>query len=303
VNTIQRRKLLCRPRGGLNDMVSQIERCCRYAELTNRAVIVDTNYGADSFGDDFDHYFISRQQHLILSAKGLDHELDCASTFPPSLTRRMSSYKISWDQRKDGFVEWESGELLTFDFNKDYPHELLVHQQHGRLPISASIFMRLSLQPALTKELLARVAKIGGPYLGVHVRHTDYRSDYRPLFGQLAGVEVPKLFVATDNQKVLDEFRAALPGKQIFSFAEELSNDGNPIHLRGRKVGNVYRRNCDAILDLLLLALSVGIVSADLLNGRRGLSKSGFTVLAMELLKQKRYLSELLGPAVKIGLD
>ena len=303
MNTINRRKLLCRPRGGLNDMVSQIERCCRYAELTNRAVIVDTDYGADSFGDDFDRYFISRQQHLILSAKGLDHELDCASTFPPSLARRMSSYKSSWDQRKDGFVERESGELLTFDFNEDYPHELLVHQQHGRLPISVSIFMRLSLRPELTKELLARVASIGGPYLGVHVRHTDYRSDYHPLIDQLAGGEIARLFVATDNRKVLDEFRAALPGKQIFSFAEELSDDGSPIHLRGRRVGNVHRRNCDAILDLLLLALSVGVVSADLLNGRRDFTKSGFTVLATELFKQKRYLSELLGPAVKIGLD
>ncbi|MGL4591461.1 MAG: hypothetical protein ACRCVZ_06440, partial [Aestuariivirga sp.] len=165
------------------------------------------------------------------------------------------------------------------------------------------IFMRLSLQPALTKELLARVAKIGGPYLGVHVRHTDYRSDYHPLIRQLAGGEIARLFVATDNRKVLDEFRGALPGKQIFSFAEELSDDGSPIHLRGRRVGNVHRRNCDAILDLLLLALSVGVVSADLLNGRRDFTKSGFAVLATELFKQKRYLSGLLGPAVKIGLD
>jgi len=303
VNTIQRRKLLCRPRGGLNDMLSQIERCCRYAELTNRAVIVDTEYGADGYGDEFDRYFISRQQHLILSAKGLDDALDCASTFPPSVARRMSSYKLSWDQQKDGFVEWESGELLTFDFNKDYPHELLVHQQHGRVLFAASVFMRLSLRPELTKALLARVARIGGPYLGVHVRHTDYRSDYRLLIDQIAGSEIIRVFLATDNRKVLDEFRAALPGKQVFSFAEELSDDGSPIHLRGRKVGNVYRRNCDAILDLLLLALSVGLVSADLLNGRRGVLKSGFTVLATELFKQKRYLSELLGPAVKIGLD
>ena len=147
------------------------------------------------------------------------------------------------------------------------------------------------------------MAKIGGPYLGVHVRLTDYRSDYRPLIDQLGGGEIARLFVATDNRKVLAEFRAALPGKQVFSFAEELSEDGSPIHVRGRKAGNVYRRNCDAILDLLLLALSVGLVSADLLNGRRDFTKSGFTVLATELFKQKRYLSELLGPAVKIELD
>ena len=121
----------------------------------------------------------------------------------------MSCYKSSWDATASMVLSSsQTGEPLTFDFNEDYPHELLVHQQHGRLPISVSIFMRLSLRPELTKELLARVASIGGPYLGVHVRHTDYRSDYRPLIDQLAGGEIARLFVATDNRKVLDEFRA-----------------------------------------------------------------------------------------------
>jgi hypothetical protein len=65
----------------------------------------------------------------------------------------------------------------------------------------------------------------------------------------------------------------------------------------------VFRRNSDAILDLLLLGLSGHIVSADITNSPYGFKKSGFTVLAMELASQKRYLSELLGEGVKIGLD
>ena len=69
-------------------------------------------------------------------------------------------------------------------------------------------------------------------------------------------------------------------------------------------MGNVHRRNSDAILDLLLLALSVGVVSADLLNGRRDFTKSGFHGTRNGTRSsQKRYLSELLGAAVKIGLD
>ena len=303
MTNISRRMLLCRPRGGLNDMLSQIERCCRYAEMTNRAVFVDTSFGADSFDDEFDRYFISRQQHLMLSAKSLYPVFDRVSTFPPSVEKRLSSYRVLWDKRRDGYAERESGELLTFDFARDYPQDLLVHQQYGRRPIAVSIFMRLTLQPALTRELLSRVSKIGGPYLGAHVRHTDYRSNYHPVIEHVAGVEIAKVFLATDNQKVLEEFRVALPGKQIYSFAEELSVDGSPLHLRKPTKGNVFRRNCDAILDLLLLALSVGIVSADIANGRSGHTKSGFTVLAIELAKQKRYLSELLGCTVKIGLD
>jgi hypothetical protein len=295
--------LLCRPRGGLNDMLSQIERCCRYAENTNRAVIVDTKYGPDSYGDEFDRYFQSRQRHLILGAGNLYPVFDRSSTFPACLQGRVSSYDSVFDAARLAYVERETQQPITFDFTKSYPHDLLVHQQHRRRPDAVSVFLRLRLQPALTNELLSRVGKIGGPYLGIHIRHTDYRSDYRPVIGRIAAASVAKVFLATDNQAVLDEFRSALPGQQIFSFAEGLSVDGRPIHYRSHAEVDVFRRNCDAILDLLLLALSSGVVSADITNSPYGIKKSGFTVLAAGLANQKRYLSELLGNGVKIGLD
>ena len=295
--------LLCRPRGGLNDMLSQIERCCRYAEKTYRAVIVDTRFGADGYGDEFDRYFVSRQTQLILSARDLYPVFDRATTFPACLQGRVSSYESHFDDVKKVYVEQETRQPLTFDFAQNYQHDLLVHQQHRRRPIAVSAFMRLRLQPLLTRELLSRFSKIGGPYLGVHIRHTDYRSDYHPVIGRIAAAKVAKAFLATDNQGVLDEFIRSLPGKQIFSFSEDLSVDGKPIHHRSPAEGNVFRRNCDAVLDLLLLALSVGVVSADITNSPYGIKKSGFTVLATELANQKRYLSELLGDTVKIGLD
>jgi hypothetical protein len=295
--------LLCRPRGGLNDMLSQIERCCRYAEMTDRSVIVDTKFGRESFGDDFDRYFISRQSRLVLSASELRADLDRAEVFPTGLKGRVSSYDWYRDETSKLHVDRQTGEPLTFDFAQDYPHDLLVHQQPRRRPYAVSAFMRLRLQPQLTHELLARFAKIGGPYLGVHIRHTDYQSDYQPVIEQVAAAKLKKLFLATDNQQILDLFRTSLPGKEIHSFARDLSVDGNPIHLRSADKGDVFRRNNDAILDLLLLALSGHIVSADITNSPYGFKKSGFTVLAMELASQKRYLSELLGEGVKIGLD
>ena len=295
--------LLCRPRGGLADILSQIEGCCRYAERTNRVVIVDTNFGADSFADEFDRYFMSRQTRLILSARNFHQVFDRVSTFPACLQGRVSSYNWNYEGAQRGFVERETRQRLTFDFGKHYPHDLLVHQDARRWPQGVSVFMRLKLQPQLTRELLSRFSKIGGPYLGVHIRHTDYQSNYRPVIERLAAAPAAKIFLATDNQKILDEFRTSLPGKQIFSFAEELSMDGKPIHVRAPAKGDVYIRNRDAILDLLLLGLSGSLVSPDIINGPPRVKKSGFMVLASELVNQKRYLSELLGNSVKIGLD
>ena len=76
------RLLLCRPQGGLNDMLCQVEACCRYGERSGRSVIVDTNYaGSTYFRDDLRNYFRSRHGKLIL---GLDDpsSLDGATVFP-----------------------------------------------------------------------------------------------------------------------------------------------------------------------------------------------------------------------------
>jgi hypothetical protein len=37
------RLLVCRPQGGLKDMLCQIEQCCRYAERFDRTVLVETD--------------------------------------------------------------------------------------------------------------------------------------------------------------------------------------------------------------------------------------------------------------------
>ena len=111
-----RRMLLCRPRGGLADMLSQIERCCRYAERTNRIVIVDAKFGAESYGDEFDRYFLSRQTRLILGARDLHPVFDRASTFPAYLQGRVSSYDSHFDDAKKAYVERETRQPITFDF-------------------------------------------------------------------------------------------------------------------------------------------------------------------------------------------
>lgn len=295
--------MLCRPYGGFMDILSQIEKCCRYAETSDRTVIVDTKFASDAFAADFDDYFISRQSRLILAPKDFVPVFDRASVFPACLQGRVSSYNWDFVQAEGLFIERETRHPLTFDFDHQYPHDLLVHHQGRRTPFAVAAFMRLRLKLPLVRELLSRYDKIGGPYLGVQIRHTDYRSDYRPLMERLAVAGVKKLFLATDNKQVLEEFRASLHGKQVFSFAEELSSDGTPIHLRAPAKGDIHKRNCDAILDLLLLALSGNVLSPDLTNAPGRIKKSGFTVLATELANQKRYLSELLGDTVKIGLD
>lgn len=304
------RYLLCRPQGGLNDKLCQIERCCRYAERFARTVIVDTAYaGGDGFHDDFGRYFMSRQPRLILS---LDAQADAfvgATVVPTFLQDKISQYQVAPKLPRAPLRELKSNLPLSFDFTRDYDADVLVHHQRGGGQNSLFALLRLSLMPALVEELQRRLHIIGGQYVAVHVRHTDYSSNYEGLLQKIKTHHPPKLFLATDSQAVLDEFRGTLKTTQVLNFSHQLSLDGTPMHLvsgPGAPLEN-FMRNRDAIIDLLMLSLSKHLLAAPLAS-RPAASftpkYSGFSVLAKNLQDAKVILHQLVGPLDwKIGLS
>lgn len=297
--------LLCRPQGGFNDMLSQIEKCCRYAERMHRVVVVDTAYtDHGSLGDDLSRYFASRQKKLLLTRRGLDQAFEQASVFPNSLQGRLNSYVAQWDSESLLFLDPQTGDPITFDFGKHYKEQILVHHQLGRFQFSRFALHRLVLLDAHLNELLARLRAMGGPYVGVHVRHTDYQSRYHELIEQFRQHKSAKrIFLATDNANVLHEFRQALGDEIVHSFASNLSMDGKPMHYRKLGLDQIFLRNRDTILDLLMLALSTGVIYSELTDNRDGYKMSGFTHLAVQLSHELRLVSLVLGDRVSLGLD
>jgi hypothetical protein len=290
--------ILCRPMGGLNDVFSQIEKCCRYAELTGRSMVVDTAYPGIDYGVAFSEIFISRQQKLHLDFKGLPADLTQASIYPPALQNHLHDYVIKRTPPAP-YVEAHSGQAIEIDFQKRYEHDILVHHQLGSWFNSHFLFLRLGLKPEVTQLFLKRLAQIGGPYVGVHIRHTDYQSDYGDLLERFKKKPPRRLFLATDNHSVLQTFRTELGTSEIFSFAQDLSLNGEPVHMASS--GGLYplRRNQDALVDLLLLALAQSIQVAPL-TGRTGWSSfprySGFSTLAIRLNRNRILLDHFLKP-------
>jgi len=78
-----KRLLLCRPQGGLNDMLCQIEKACCYADAYDRTVIVETDYcHSKTFHDAFAHYFVATNPKHILTTQNLILDFDTLSVVP-----------------------------------------------------------------------------------------------------------------------------------------------------------------------------------------------------------------------------
>ena len=292
------RYVLCRPQGGLNDQLTQIGLCCGYATETGRTVIVDTNFKyAITFHDDFSRYFRSKQPNLILSTRCLAFDLDSLTTFPPGIEGRVSRYKPVYDTETLRFLDVLTRQPIAFDMRRDYPQSLLVHHQFGLIGHSLAAIERLTITDVIAEELLARPKSLDGPYVCVHIRHTDYRSRYRAGLRRLKKSSIERIFVATDSQSVLNEFKAEL-GTRVISFSRELSPDGRPIHHEQLADDATFARNRDALLDLLMLALSSEVVVFELEPNKFGTRYSGFSLLAKQLWADRPTLEALLGDGV-----
>jgi hypothetical protein len=294
------RLLLCRPQGGLNDMLVQIERCCRYGERFDRTVVVETDYRhAGSFRDSFAKYFVSRQRRLVLKVEDLDTYGDMTDVFPHVASERINDYRPRYDKKIFQFVDDDAGVPLSFDFNRDYDERTLLHHQSGGGAISVTALSRLRLHDAVTDLLLTRARILGTRYFGVHIRNTDYKTRYEANIATLAKDLRGPIFIATDNRNCLTHCQAAFGTDRVFSFAKLPAVPGRPLHHAG-EVADVYAANRDAITDLLLLALSTGCYAFELEQNEYGVKYSGFSLLALNLQAAKPVLSQLIARSDRV---
>jgi hypothetical protein len=302
---MNKRLLLCRPQGGLNDMLCQIEKCCRYAELVGRTVIVDTAYtNSEYFRDNFDRYFSTRQKKLVLSYDYYSTDTQTMQVFPESLQGRLNTYEAQFERSKKAFCDTKTGQPTTFDFKRNYPHALLVHHQAGGGNLSQFALLRLMLKRSLLDELIERIRSLEGPWTGVHVRNTDYTTNFEDLLTKLKHESVKRIFLATDSLKVRERFKSELTNTTVYSLSRRLSSNGKPLqNLGGFENVDVYSSNCDAIFDLLMLALSTRLLFQKIAPNIEGTSHSGFAILAHNLWTNKIFLRHLISDSrIEFGL-
>lgn len=294
------RIILCRPEGGLNDIFSQIERICRYAEITQRLVIVDTAHaGSVSFLDDFSNYFSSRQKKLYLSLAKIQERIDFRpdEIFPRFLESSWNTYKAEWDDNKFRFVEASSKLNLALNLSRAYPQKMVIHHGSGKNDFSHMIFLRMHLKKSLIHLLDERLKRINGPYLAIHIRNTDYQTDYKSKLFELSRKLTSKIFVATDNADTLRDCKAILGSHRVISFSKIPEKGGKPIHYGHLPTDDIFQLNCDAILDLFTLALARHLFIFQINKSKYSPNSnySGYSLLANQLHQNKPLLSMAIG--------
>ncbi len=229
-----KRYLLSRPKGGINDALVQLEKTYRYAERYGRTLIVDLS--RSGLQCNFDDLFVSRANincEVISWSDELGVELEeVASVHPTALTHRISTYRTEWNRNAEKFCDVQFGIPIEFDFEADYPDQLLVYEQGGGAMTALCVLRRVSLTTSIANAVARRLLPIGQDYDAIHVRHSDYRTDFRQLFLRAKAVfRGRRLLLCSDSREVKEVAATYFDGSvNLLSIAETPDTNGAPLH-------------------------------------------------------------------------
>lgn len=280
--------IVCRPRGGLNDMLCQIEKCWRYAETHKRHLVVDT--WRSGFLDDFSRYFLPRDDSCVTFGH-FDESLWKGKVRPKNLKGRINSYKTVYSHTAGNFVDARTQELLTIDLDRPYREQILVHEQCGGGTFSINALERLKLIPSIA-EIITKKFEDLGEYSAVHVRNSDYQTDYHPLFQEVrTQASHHKIVLCTDDWHCQASAREIF-GDRIYMSSDIPDTKGRPLHNNPEL--DRYQTNLDAITDLFVLASARQLFVG---NHTQGIL-SGYSMLAKILNERRDVIHHLLGKEI-----
>lgn len=287
--------VLCRPRGGLNDTLCQVEQCWAYAERHSRTLLVDST--RSGLLGEFSEFFQPRDEaaraHFSLTVPQLNF-LDTLSCHPHALRGKLKTYQPTYAKEIGSYLDKQTGTRLGFDFDKKYEEAVLLHEQCGGGTDSFALLDRISLAENIRPQVLDRIAALGRDYVALHVRNTDYKTEYEDFFREIyPRVASQSLLVCSDDAAVIARARTFFDRSRILTSSLPAHTGNRPLHFRFKKRGSDEQRRqatIDALVDLIALGQAKELFFANVTAG----FPSGFSMLAEYLCRHKSVVEALL---------
>ena len=170
-----------------------------------------------------------RSDVFLGMSNSLARQLAVLSVRPDGIQGRINSYTKEW--RNSTWFDTQSQQALSFDFGVNHPEQLLVHCQAGGGTASRKSVLRFTIKGDRVNDIRSELPELPSDFDAIHIRSTDYQSNFRPLLRHLAHTKsrLP-LLVCSDSNEVLEEARSLSARRPIITFPGHPVNEGIPLH-------------------------------------------------------------------------
>ena len=183
----------------------------------------------------------------------------------------------------------------TSDFERDHSEQLLVYEGSGGGTASFDLLPRLRLAPHVRRRVQDAIAALEPGYSALHVRNTDYRTDYRTLLRRVSRMRIEgPVLVCSDDPRMVAYARRVLRNS-VLAFPPRAGsrNAKGALHLPDSYATQLEAQNAavESIIDLMALANAQRLFCGTVMSGL----VSGFSQLACHLCRNKGVADALLG--------
>jgi hypothetical protein len=276
--------IICKPAGGMIDILSLISMCLKYAIKFNRILIIDTRKSLH-FNDNFNKYFLYNNKNI------LDMNIDIDTVYISIKNQSLYPNGSIIDYINfNPFIHRSTNK--TIDFNIDYKVDIILYSDN-RINLDRDIihiFQNFIINPIIVSIFRERFNLLPKNYISIHIRNTDYKSNINEFITEYYNKLKDKpIFLASDDINVIKIFKDKF---NIYSFTElkELNNN-RALHFIVRDKEEHEKFNIDTVVDFLLLASSKEYYFS--------CAKSGYSNCAKILFNNKNIINNYLPPILR----
>jgi len=283
------RHLLCRPQGGLNDNLCQIQKSIIHALRFNRKLIIDSK--RSGLWDHFDQYFETIEPFANIKTRLTEkhvQQLNGQSCHTRSFSGKLNSYELTYVPEICNFVNSESGERPCI-IPDDPPESVLIDDQcGGGKGVQALAYFKF--QPRIAKKIVERLSNLPKGYKAIHIRNSDVPFDYMSFLALIKPMLHGRdILVCTDDYRALRDSRQILSDSTIHHVANVPDTPG--LRLHDNPCLTSQDTNVGALCDLIALANAQTVF----FPSSSTIHPSGFSRLAVDLSNRNDLLRQLLG--------
>lgn len=233
--------VLCRPSGGFQDNLCQMEKCYNYCKKWNRSLLIDTLDGCYKVSFDENFYFENSEVEIICNSKKIRRMI---------LERRRKRIRIKsiTDEKYQNENFWK--------LDNDFKEEIIYYRLGGGSYFPENILKILRFDKKNLENFWKKYNTIVKPYLSIYVRNTDIQNDYKKFYDENKNLinKYRNIFIATDDKNVVNFYRKQ--NLNIYSFTTFPKS--GPVHYSEI---NGNKKIQDMICDLLILGLSENLLT------------------------------------------
>lgn len=338
------RFIVCIPRGcGFNDVLCQISEAYAFASKTNRKLVIDTRLSglADGFSNyviskdpsieiELSNYRLTQLNSLSCYPNELEGKIDLLyHTFLAVESKKSSVWryfntlnnfskliayllKPTFHYLKFNRIDFFFNYLkirkktlcIDLDDYLDNSADVIVNFRSGGGLASHKSIDLFKLRPEISLEVEKRLKHLGEDYDAIHIRHTDYQTDFESFLVNIRDeLKGRKVLLCTDNKSIIKYTTRILEDSIIIdnsnnNTTELSSTKAKPLHFQWNLPLIVRRENNIKMLaDLVGLARSSRLFFPKIIrwgnNPHSGIS--GFSTLAEGLHNDPALLDRWLG--------